>query len=83
MHPVFSAPVLAALRTKRGGGDPNDDIDPDDRGPQPSISIGQGSATDIPALPPGQIEEAPKRGPDTPERSNALQSPHRRGPEAA
>ena len=83
MQPVFSARVLANLRTKREGGDPNDDINPDDRGPQSSISIGRGSATDIPALPPGQIEEAPKRGPDTPERSNALQSPHRRGPEAA
>jgi hypothetical protein len=78
MQTVFPEQLLARLRTLHDKEKIRDDDtfqDPDDSGPRLSVTSQESSADEIYALPAAQAEQTSGRHPDTPDQSNAPQSP--------
>ena len=84
MQTVFSQRLLAGLRILRDeeeirGNDtfqnPDDRVDPDERGPRLSVTLKESPNSEIYALPAAQAEQTGGRCPNTPEGSNAPQPP--------
>ena len=80
---MFSQRLLAGLRTLRDEEeirgddtfqDPDDRVDPDERGPRLSVTFNEQLVAEIYALPVAQTEQTPGRDPHTLEHSSAPQS---------